>query len=420
MKILIPAQSIELTALVQRCLLIAERQGFTINDIELGVSPTPCFCLVNNQDRLTISERSFSSDADIVIDYLPRLNVLTATRSLRVDGGSVFVGLDDRGHHIDTWCQGESVRAIRVCDKKAENFDPSCHMAWLLTTLSLDFSIDDGLVLARAGCSVPRETWPTDFCSFPTPILDNFLSIDSASRCEKSINIVFPRLSSDHIGLYPIVNNVDLIERLLELGIRTIQLRLKSSEQTTLETQISQAIELGRQYDAQIFINDHWQLAIQYGADGVHLGQEDLCSANLQAIEQADIKLGLSTHGYYELLRALQYFPSYIALGPIFSTTTKHVPCKPQGLVKLSLYQQLINTVTKPQRDLGCPSVAIGGIDAGNAPQVWRCGVSGLAVVGAISHSVCLNDSVEKLKQTVVDKPPSSPITHMGGCSFHD
>ncbi|MCV6039009.1 thiamine phosphate synthase, partial [Escherichia coli] len=80
------------------------------------------------------------------------------------------------------------------------------------------------------------------------------------------------------------------------------------------------AIELGRQYDAQVFINDYWQLAIKHGAFGVHLGQEDIEDSNLSQLSAAGICLGLSTHGYYELLRIVQIKPSYIALGHIFPT----------------------------------------------------------------------------------------------------
>ena len=112
-----------------------------------------------------------------------------------------------------------------------------------------------------------------------------------------------------------------------------------------MEQQIIRAIELGRQYQAQVFINDYWQLAIKHGAYGVHLGQEDIEESNLAQITRAGIRLGLSTHGYYELLRIVQIHPSYIALGHIFPTTTKQMPSKPQGLVRFCLivnrWQQL-------------------------------------------------------------------------------
>jgi thiamine-phosphate pyrophosphorylase len=116
----------------------------------------------------------------------------------------------------------------------------------------------------------------------------------------------------------------------------------------------------------------------------VHLGQEDIEVANLKQLAEQGIALGLSTHGYYELLRIVQIHPSYIALGHIFPTTTKDMPSKPQGLIRLELYQRLIDSIPYGQ-DLGYPTVAIGGIDLNTAEAVWSCGVTSLAVVRAIT-----------------------------------
>ena len=115
------------------------------------------------------------------------------------------------------------------------------------------------------------------------------------------------------------------------------------------------------------------------------MGQEDIEESNLSQLSKAGIKIGLSTHGYYELLRIVQINPSYIALGHIFPTTTKQMPSKPQGLVRLALYQQLIDTIPYSEELIGYPTVAIGGIDQSTAEQVWDCGVSSLAVVRAIT-----------------------------------
>ena len=136
----------------------------------------------------------------------------------------------------------------------------------------------------------------------------------------------------------------------------------------------------------KVFVNDYWQLALKHGAYGVHLGQEDIEVADLKQLAEQGIALGLSTHGYYELLRIIQINPSYIALGHIFPTTTKQMPSKPQGLVRLALYQKLIDSI--PYGDeVGYPTVAIGGIDLKTARPVWDCGVTSLAVVRAITLS---------------------------------
>lgn len=228
------------------------------------------------------------------------------------------------------------------------------------------------------------------FKFFPTPILQhNKFDIHVGWAMAEQLRS-FGGLTHSSLGLYPVVDSVAWVERLLKLGITTVQLRIKDDQMADLEQQIARAIELGREYQAQVFINDYWQLAIKYKAFGVHLGQEDLEASNLLQLNQANIRLGLSTHGYYELLRIIQLRPSYIALGHIFPTTTKEMPSKPQGLVRLALYQALIETipyegaVSENGRD-GYPTVAIGGIDLQNASDVWQCGVSSLAVVRAIT-----------------------------------
>ncbi|TMP74796.1 phosphomethylpyrimidine kinase, partial [Pseudoalteromonas ruthenica] len=97
----------------------------------------------------------------------------------------------------------------------------------------------------------------------------------------------------------------------------------------------------GKKYQGRVFINDHWQLAIQHGAYGVHLGQEDLDKANLAAIQSAGLCLGVSTHGFYEMVRAHNYRPSYLAFGAIYPTTTKDMTGQIQGLEKLQHFVPL-------------------------------------------------------------------------------
>nr|VVV02709.1 Thiamine-phosphate synthase [Aliivibrio wodanis] len=194
----------------------------------------------------------------------------------------------------------------------------------------------------------------------------------------------FPKIDRNKFGLYPVVDDVSWIETLLKLEVKTIQLRIKNPEQLDLEEQIVKAIELGRQYDAQVFINDYWQLAIKHRAFGIHLGQEDIEIADLQAISDADICLGLSTHDDSELLKVKALNPSYLALGHIFPTPTKDMPSQPQGLVNLAKNQRLAGDT---------PTVAIGGIDLSVAEQVWQTGVDSIAVVRAITQA----SNVEKV-----------------------
>ncbi|MCT8348229.1 thiamine phosphate synthase [Photorhabdus temperata] len=180
------------------------------------------------------------------------------------------------------------------------------------------------------------------------------------------------------LGLYPVVDSLEWISRLLKAGITTIQLRIKDLPEDQVEGEIKQAITLGHQYNARLFINDYWRLAIKHGAYGVHLGQEDLDNADLNAIQEAGLRLGISTHNEQELARAKSLRPSYIALGHIFPTTTKAMPSSPQGLEALK--QQVENTPDYP-------TVAIGGISLERVPDVIATGVGSVALVSAITKA---------------------------------
>ena len=181
------------------------------------------------------------------------------------------------------------------------------------------------------------------------------------------------------IGFYPVVPDAAWVQRLLGWGVRTIQLRIKAAGRTPaeIEQQVRAAVAAGRAVPgAQVFINDHWQLALAAGAYGVHLGQEDLDSADLNALRSAGLRLGLSTHTPAELARAKAAQPSYLAIGPIYPTTLKVMPYEPVGLERLKLWA----TQAAPY-----PVVAIGGISLERLPGVRACGVDGVAVVSAVT-----------------------------------
>ncbi|GEC70247.1 thiamine phosphate synthase [Raoultella terrigena] len=180
------------------------------------------------------------------------------------------------------------------------------------------------------------------------------------------------------LGLYPVVDSVVWIERLLKAGVRTIQLRIKDKREADVEDDVIAAIALGRQYHARLFINDYWQLAIKHQAWGVHLGQEDLETTDLNAIRHAGLRLGVSTHDDMEIDVALAARPSYIALGHVFPTQTKQMPSAPQGL------EQLAHHISRLQ---DYPTVAIGGISLERAPAVLGTGVGSIAVVSAITQA---------------------------------
>lgn len=198
------------------------------------------------------------------------------------------------------------------------------------------------------------------------------------------------------LGLYPVVDSVEWIERLLKTGVTTLQLRIKDKQPEDVEQAIIEAIKLGKHYHARLFINDYWQLAIKHHAYGVHLGQEDLDIADLNAIKQSGLRLGISTHDEAELQRAKILHPSYIALGHIFPTTTKEMPSKPQGLKALK---------HQVEQTPDFPTVAIGGISLERVPDVVATGVGSVALVSAITKAPDWQKVTRKLLELVEGKP---------------
>ncbi|ELQ6172683.1 thiamine phosphate synthase [Cronobacter dublinensis] len=190
------------------------------------------------------------------------------------------------------------------------------------------------------------------------------------------------------LGLYPVVDSVEWIARLLEAGVRTLQLRIKDKTDADVEADVRAAIDLEKRYHARLFINDYWRLAIKHQAYGVHLGQEDLQTADLNAICAAGLRLGVSTHDDMEIDVALAVRPSYIALGHVFPTQTKQMPSAPQGLAQLAAHVQRLGDY---------PTVAIGGISLARAPAVLKTGVGSIAVVSAITQAADWRAATQQL-----------------------
>ena len=212
-------------------------------------------------------------------------------------------------------------------------------------------------------------------------------------------DITKPFPSTPHkLVLYPVVDSVAWIARLLEAGVTTIQLRIKDLPDEQVEEDIAAAIALGRRYQARLFINDYWRLAIKHGAYGVHLGQEDLDTTDLAAIHRAGLRLGVSTHDDAELARALAVKPSYIALGHIFPTQTKDMPSAPQGLAELKRHIAGLADY---------PTVAIGGISIDRVPAVMACGVGSVAVVSAITQAPDWRAATAELLRLIEGKEPN-------------
>jgi thiamine-phosphate diphosphorylase len=187
------------------------------------------------------------------------------------------------------------------------------------------------------------------------------------------------------LGFYPVVPDADWVQQLLRWGVRTIQLRYKpvADGDATVAQQVRAAVAAGRAVaGAQVFINDHWRLALAEGAYGVHLGQEDwtaLSSAERELLRASGMRLGLSTHTPEEWTLAQSAKPSYLAIGPVYPTTLKVMPYQPVGLENLKEWIQRVSP---------CPVVAIGGISLERLPDVAACGVNGVAVVSAVTQAI--------------------------------
>lgn len=230
--------------------------------------------------------------------------------------------------------------------------------------------------------------WPEDRTWFPRTAFENDHQLPTGGQ--------FAPICKEQFTLYPVVDSVAWLALVLEQGVTTAQLRIKDPSDPDLKQKVQQAIALGQEHGAQVFINDYWQLAIELGAYGVHLGQEDIEMADLTAIQQAGVRLGISTHGYFEIMRAFNLKPSYIALGHIFPTVTKDMPSQPQGVTRLGQYVTLINGAF--------PTVAIGGINAERLPKVNATGVDAIALVTAITRAEDPKAATRRLLNAVTKK----------------
>lgn len=183
------------------------------------------------------------------------------------------------------------------------------------------------------------------------------------------------------IGLYPLVDTAERLQQVLRTGIRTVQLRIKTPPVADaawhglLRDHVQRSIAACRAAGADLYVNDHWRLAIELGAYGVHLGQEDLAALaeeDRAALIASGLALGVSSHSLWELARARALGPGYIACGPVWPTVTKDMPWVAQGMDNLSWWCRMA----------GAPVVAIGGVlGPEEVRQAARCGADGVCIV---------------------------------------
>jgi hydroxymethylpyrimidine kinase/phosphomethylpyrimidine kinase/thiamine-phosphate diphosphorylase len=281
----------------------------------------------------------------------------------------------------DYWTNGQE--AFWISNQRAQEGNyrgTGCMLSSAITAcLALGYSIKDAIVIAKMYVNRGirkafffdkytakpfQGSWPEEEVDLPYLSLKPLLKFPPAFKPYQT-------------GLYPVVDSSKWVEKLLPQGVKCIQLRIKNAPKKYLKEEIKRSVSLAQQHKATLFINDYWELAIRYGAHGVHLGQEDLLRADINQIYQAGLYLGLSTHCYHEVARAHALNPSYIACGPIYATTSKVMPFQPQGL----------NQLRRWRRTLRYPLVAIGGINPARLPPILQMGIDGVALISAITNA---------------------------------
>lgn len=236
----------------------------------------------------------------------------------------------------------------------------------------------------RTGQASP-ELWPDHAADFGMPVWPR---LEEFAPCPK------------RLGLYAVLPDAQWVGRMARAGVPTVQLRFKSNDEQAIGREVRAAVQAVQGTNALLFINDHWQAAIEAGAYGVHLGQEDLDTADLVKIRAAGLRLGISSHGYAEMLKADRLSPSYIAMGAVFPTTLKRMATAPQGTGRLRHYARLLQRY---------PLVAIGGIDESTLGEVLASGVGSVAVVRALVAAEAPEAAAARFQMMMDTRPIARP-----------
>jgi hydroxymethylpyrimidine kinase/phosphomethylpyrimidine kinase/thiamine-phosphate diphosphorylase len=352
---------------------------------QVSAAPAPALVCLNRKEAATLLG-------------LPALDAPEAARqaaaALRSALGTSVVITGEDGDHADT--PQASGALSRSASHPAHAGADSLFADAAANALAQGFVAMEAIIIAAMARSDALSRYAATGSLQPLPDFaqrsDNlpFFSLPQATSVRG-----FAPLSAADLGLYAVVDSAAWVARVVAAGVRTVQLRIKDAEgQQHLDFvrgQIRESIHAATAAGAQFFINDHWQLAIEEGAYGVHLGQEDLHIADLAAIQQAGLRLGLSTHAYWEVCRAWALQPSYIACGPIHPTKAKAMPWIPQGNANLAYWCKL----------LPVPVVGIAGMDVARTQQAAACGAAGVAVISAITAAPSPEAAIEELQQAL-------------------
>ncbi len=296
----------------------------------------------------------------------------------------------DIAHQHQHLLAGETPSLELLTVQLPANTPPVFASAWLGARL-LGFVPEDADCVASAWQAQTERTGAFIVTDWPIDPQDFFLTTLDLSHA-------FAACPSA-LGLYAVLPDAEWVARMVELEVPTVQLRFKSSDEKAIAQQVKAAVKAVQGSNTLLFINDYWQHAIDAGGYGVHLGQEDMSEAPLQTIRAAGLRLGLSSHGYVEMLRAYSVQPSYLALGAVFPTTLKRMATAPQGLGRLAMYARLMQSQSL---------VAIGGIDLARLPAVMQTGVGSAAFVRAITAADDLPRAVAQLRECMQNHEKNS------------
>jgi hydroxymethylpyrimidine kinase / phosphomethylpyrimidine kinase / thiamine-phosphate diphosphorylase len=354
-------------------------------------------------------------------------DALAAAHALRgLCRGAVVLkgGHDDGARCVDWVCDAERSAALAAPRLPASSHGTGCvFSAALAGMLAQGWNVFEAAAEARlrvqAGIAEAWSIGPGRANTNPhaTPSSGHLPNWQWLSRSAELAPVAAPFVAlSGPLGFYPVVATADWVERLLTWGVRTVQLRIKAGAMPEAEVraQLAAAVHAAREVSgAQLFINDHWREALALGAYGVHLGQEDLDTADLAALRAAGVRLGVSSHTPLEMARAHAVQPSYVALGPVYETTLKAMRYDALGLANLRAWTRRY----QPRY----PVVAIGGISLARAPAVWACGVDSIAVVSAVTQAAQPREAVRAFVELtgapygLRPVPPSGSIRPWGG-----
>ena len=380
---------------------VAEARALVPSSQLLGPVPLACAWRAFGAHAVVVTGGDSDRLAEDEIEHLSTARL--ATRLAEIDARAAWAhdwldaehGLRSRGwlasarietgHHHGTGCVFASAAAAAL----AHGFvaADAVVLAKMATSEGLRHAYAAG---AGAGPVAPRAGFANRLANLP--LLDPLPDADA--------RFAFPAMPAHTRGLYAIVDSSAWVARVLAEGVKLVQLRIKDAAGDALVREIRSAVASARAAGATLIVNDHWELALELGAHGVHLGQDDLPGADVDALRHAGLLLGISTHSYWEVCRARALRPSYVACGPIHPTTVKQMPWFPQGDGNLAYWCALLHDT---------PVVAIGGMDAARAGRAMSAGAWAVAVVGAITRSADPRAAIAQLQRALASAERASP-----------